>query len=195
MRRRRERSVHGQTVNPDAYESRRGRSVHDVGHTIGGNQSPARLAQPRRGRLPATAPGNAACRKTTPGPRFDCVSSRWPQQQRRRAPPAGPRASRRPPRSAAATQAPRQSRSGGVTRYGDAGQLPWGVQNRPAPSPAPTSTPKPSSRSSPRPSRSGASTTPDKARSPLGSGEGDLWAHAQLSRRPACRSCPVSAAR
>lgn len=116
----------GQTVNPDACESRRGQKRHDVGHATGRIQRPARLSQPRRGRLPAAAPGHPACRKTRPSPRFDGVSSSWPQQQGTRAPPAGPRASRRPPHSAAATSAPRQSRSGGVTKHGDAGQLPCG---------------------------------------------------------------------
>lgn len=156
MRRRRERNVHGQTVNPGRLREREGQKRHDVGHATGGNRRSARLSQPRRGRLPATTPGNPACRKTRHGPRFDCVSSRWPQQQGTRAPPAGPRASRRPPRSAAATSAPRQSRSGGVTRYRDAGQLPCGVHNGAAPSPSPTDTPA-SRRSSPRPAK-GTST-------------------------------------
>jgi hypothetical protein len=143
MRRRRERSVHGQMVNPGRLREREGQKRHDVGHATGGDRRSARLSQPRRGRLPAATPGNPACRKTRHGPRFDCVSSRWPQQPGTRAPRAGPRASRRPPRSAAATSAPRQSRSGGVTQYRDAGQLPCGVHNGAAPSPSPTSTPRP----------------------------------------------------
>ena len=157
---------------PGRLRGQEGQKRHDVGHATGGTQRPARLAQPRRGRIPGATPGNPACRKTKPGPRFDCVSSRGPQQQGTRAPRAGPRASPRPPHSAATTSAPRQSRSSGVTKYGDAGQLSCGVQSAAAPSPAPTSTPKPSSRASPRPN--GGEHMVAAATQPCGSHGGSL---------------------
>jgi hypothetical protein len=191
--------VHGQTVSPDACENRGSRSRHDVGHTTRGNQRPAKLSQPRRGRLPATTPGNPVLRKARPSPLFDCVSSRWPQQRRTCAPPAGPRASRRPPGPAAATSAPRQSRSGGVTMRRDADQLPCGsrmglrrrVLRRAPTSPRAGHRPPPTGRAHaccrhrlriagpelgsdpPAASGSGAYTSRARARSSLGSGEGN----------------------